>query len=238
MLFSTPMVQALLKGTKTQTRRIIKKKKSFEGDKDNPSERNNPLYYSVDGFELEESVPLALSDIQKVNVGDIIWVRETFRQYYEVDAEGYTDFDKQIIEYKADNPLPVVLADGDGFAELNKNGEEKYVPWKPSLFMPKSACRLFLKVTNVRVERLNDISESDAICEGIESIGKNPEFGGVTYSGEFFENYGKTGYSFLKPIESYKSLWEKINGKDSWEENPFVWVYEFEVLTERPEGFV
>lgn len=91
--------------------------------------------------------------------------------------------------------------------------------WKPSIFMPREAARIFLKVTNIRVQRLQDISEEDAVKEGIEY---SNEFGYKLYTKQdFFSKH-------LSASDSFMSLWEKINGKGSWGVNPFVWVIEFE----------
>jgi len=92
--------------------------------------------------------------------------------------------------------------------------------------MPKKACRLFLKVTNVRVERLQDINTQDAISEGIEEI----HYGA-------YKNYMSKEYDgFGHPPESFKTLWQSINGIESWEANPFVWVVEFQKC-ETPKNF-
>ena len=179
MLFSTLMVKALLDGSKTQTRRILK-----------------------------DNVPLGnwnetLSK-SPVKVGDIIWVRETHTYH------------RNYWHYRADT--------GSAGEELRqeyiKSGCES-AKWKPSLFMPKEACRLFLKVTDVRVERLNDISEIDAISEGVENCRFSPS-NFVCYTNKDPSVWCSNAQ------RSYRSLWQKINGNDSWEQNPLVWVYIFE----------
>lgn len=178
MLFSTPMVQALLNGTKTQTRRLF----------------NETIQLGNFDETLKKSI---------LKVGSIIWVRETFA--HSLNSNEFC--------YKADTDNPIYL--------------DKSWKWKPSLFMPKSACRLFLEVTEIRIERLNEISESDAIAEGIEY---STEFGYKLYSkNSFFSKH-------LSASDSYMSLWEFINGQNSWQENPFVFVYTFKVV-ECPYGF-
>jgi hypothetical protein len=126
-------------------------------------------------------------------VGDIIWVRETFAPI--INTEGQETF-----VYKADD-------------DFYKDTIEDWKGWKPSLFMPKDACRLFLKITNIRVERLQDISEADAEYEGAK---KMP----LEHLGGAFPNH-KSGF---------ESLWQSINGKESWDSNPYVWVIEFEKI--------
>lgn len=202
ILFSTAMVQAILDGRKTQTRRIIKPQPSKQ------------LFDVKMGYWSEEPENLKHPYVKgKYQVGDIMWVRETFEIVpIEMAAitENYSDVRKKI-KYKAD--------DGEAF-----------IKWKPSIFMPKEACRIFLKVTNVRVERLQDISEQDAIAEGIEEIAK-------TTRQSIYKNYIPDDIlGFAAPENSFKSLWESINGKESWNKNPWVFVYDFERI-ERPLGF-
>ncbi len=149
------------------------------------------------------------------SVGDILWVRETTAQ--KLIEYGTHEEWKTI--YKADNP--------------NEMDREN---WKPSIFMPKKACRIFLQITDIKVERLKDISFQDAISEGVENkIIKSEVF--KTYEG--FKNYypqdiEDEGY-YKSPIDSYKSLWKSINGWNNWEENPFVWAITFK-RAERPKG--
>jgi hypothetical protein len=213
MLFSTPMVQSILKGKKTETRRIIKldyPKWDFMGFEIGNSYRKNHVAF---GIKSENNVCDLIK--QKFFVGDVIWGRETFA------LKG------QRVFYKADN---------DNFENAGLKGLYDFV-WKPSLFMPKDVCRLFLEVENVTIERLQDISEEDAINEGLEtSIVKSSIF--QTYLG--YKNYyvqdAEDELYYRSPIDSYKSLWMSINGSQSWQENPFVWVYSFKVV-ECPYGF-
>ena len=208
ILFSTEMVQAILEGRKTQTRRIIKPqpkegiittafdfKKGFYASKIKIEE--NP-----DRFEITKLFK------PKYQTGDILWVRESFAK-------------------------PPIYAFGVKY--IYKAGfNESICGWKPSIHMPKEAARIFLEVTNVRVERLKDISEEDAIAEGIDK------------KGDLYFNYfeskllgkGLPKEYFYKEISkvSFMSLWSKINGIDSWKANPWVWVYEFKVV-EKPKDF-
>jgi hypothetical protein len=104
--------------------------------------------------------------------------------------------------------------------------------------MPKTACRIFLKIKSIRVERLQEISESDAIAEGIIEI--LPQMYSQYREWKNYINADNPhGYKsdYNNPINSFKSLWQSINGKDSWNVNPFVWVYEFEQI-EKPNDFI
>ena len=103
--------------------------------------------------------------------------------------------------------------------------------WKPSIHMPKEACRLFLQIKDIRVERLQDISEEDAKAEGIKYvIDKLTGYCGFDYIND--------GYNLMTtPFNGFRSLWKKINGFQSWDDNPWVWVIEFEKI-EKPENFI
>jgi hypothetical protein len=134
--------------------------------------------------------------------GDRLWVRETFSQHPE-----FAD-----IAYRADGEE---FEDSDGFFWSLR--------WKPSIHMPRSASRILLEVTNVRVERLNDISDRDSIAEGIE----------LEPGTAHWKNYDTSpGWRYREsPIQSYRTLWESINGPGSWDINPYCWVIEFKVIS-------
>jgi hypothetical protein len=180
ILMSTPMVQAILAGRKTMTRRKVKPQGAILTDKlarslkvQPPKQENSPVIKCPYG-----------------QPGDVLWVRETFcGDGLEIPFDYKANFTKD--------------AHGTG--------------WKPSLFMPKAACRIFLQITNIRVERLQDISESDALAEGIDR---------EKLSGDFEHT----------PVQEFENLWQSINGEESWEENPFVWVIEFKQI-EKPTNF-
>lgn len=205
ILFSTPMVRAIIDGLKTQTRRIIKPQPEIT--KDGWKWKSSHMVIGENALPSDES-PLPFTYQAKYQPGDILWVRETWN--YSDDLEyPYLYKQKEQDELKAEF--------------------FKRMKWKPSIFMPKEACRLFLKVTDVRVERLQDISEDDAIAEGIEEVHPAPFL--IRY-----KNYLENGY-LDSPIESFKTLWQSINGKESWKRNPWIWAYEFE-KTEKPDDFL
>jgi len=210
ILFSTPMVQALQAGTKTQTRRVVKfSKKAIynlsEGEsyeltrmQDGYADGTRPVFGSDDEPNLF-SVPCPYGA-----PGDILWVRETW-------AELKGGHNEVWIEYKADG--------------LDNHGDSGDWDWKPSIFMPKTACRLFLKVKSIRVERLQSITEADAVAEGLEK-----------WLDGNFKAYTKDAGKFENAVPAYRSLWQSINGPGSWEANPYVWVVEFEKC-DKPENF-
>lgn len=185
ILYSTPMVQALLDDSKTMTRRIVK---------------GAALQWLNEGFTPEYIADEGNSSICPYGkIGDVLWVRETWRSIEQ-------DFGAPRYEYKATEKI---------------NINEK---WRPSIFMPKSACRIRLEITDIRVERLQDISEEDAKNEGayrgILRDGPNTEKG--QFHLEFnVHGYYKTGFEFI---------WKVINGKESWNANPWVWVISFKKL--------
>ena len=184
ILFSTDMVKAILEGRKTQTRRIVK----FPGDFDGKAVYDNHpfgLKYSAQDETVQRLFP-------KWNAGDILWVRETW-----IDLEDHSVGFHEYL-YKADC-LPDYA---------------RQIKWRPSIFMPREACRILLEVTDVRVERLSDISERNAEAEGVEILRRNqPPMAGSAAIGIYME------------------LWESINGKGSWEKNPWVWVITFKRIS-------
>lgn len=213
MLFSTPMVQAILRGDKTQTRRIVKPTKyqtkwlgcNFlsNATKAEITEIEGDLWGK---FHNPENGYNTLIRCPYGNVGDSIWVKETF---FELNKVHYPDLPHKIL----DDKVIYYSASFDRSTGALKK--------KPSLFMPKEASRISLEIENIRIERLNDISEKDAIAEGIEKYDKYGEYGWVDYRDPFQCIYCDTAR------ESYESLWESINGKNSWGINPWVWVIEF-----------
>lgn len=181
ILFSAPMVRAILKGTKTMTRRVIK----HEPHADCP-------YLSKDGVAVKSPYG---------KVGDRLWVRET---WLSAD-DGY------YYMYRADMPMHWNALDTPHGEDVDLVASD--FKWKPSIFMPREASRITLEITNVRIERLNDISEEDAAAEGSElSCGEMKQD---------FPNYKRT----------FHRLWDSINAKyHGWDANPFVWVIEFKKL--------
>lgn len=187
ILFSTDMVRAILAREKTQTRRIIKSRTgSF----------NVNMFTTGDVFQIHETdgdgSERGLKPVHSPYgySGGQLWVRETWT--WEGDTK-YTDISPiGNFYYKADFP------DGDGPTK-----------WKPSIFMPREACRVILDITEVRVERLHDISEEDAKSEG---------------AGRFNSNLISESH---KHRYQFRDIWFKINGEESWEKNPWVWVITF-----------
>ncbi len=145
----------------------------------------------------------------KYKVGDVLWVRESFAEPVLFDGAEMDYY------YKAD---------GD---DMRTSGK-----WKPSIYMPREAARIFLKVTAVRVERLMDISEQDALAEGVlqDIEWHKKAFDKPTMMWRcYFQNADMCETARI----SFFSLWKSINGEESLDANPWVWVYEFERI-EKP----
>lgn len=213
ILFSTPMVQAILEDGKTETRRVVKPQPKLHFRKD----KQVDIYERTPGnWEVKDRLSAcAFSRLDVIKcpygkAGDVLWVRETFSKEAEhINPDGFL--------YKADTPEWLTTVDGK---------------WKPAIHMPKEACRLFLEITEIGIERLTDISENDAINEGVKVIHQEGQALKVYQNYLLKEKLGTTN-----PIRSFRTLWESINGKDSWNENPFVWVVKFKRI-DKPSNFI
>jgi hypothetical protein len=204
--FSGPMVRAILDGRKTQTRRIIKHRENrWECSDDGVTGKAWPFWPC---YVFGEPEPIAMP-CPYGKPGDRLWVRETFN----------SDWCDQVI-FKADG------------GSAKDAGYTKEPKWKRSIHMPRWASRITLEITAVRVERLGDISEADAIAEGIESrpISWLPTASEYRYYGWIY----KHDQWSLSPMNSYESLWESINGPESWAANPWVWVIQFQKVDQTP----
>lgn len=225
ILFSAPMVRALLDGTKTQTRRVVTNPhrndygfvlqdygKGWWPYRSHDGESGCYLDRQKDGDYYSEAslrCPFGQS-------GDRLWVREAWQHHeggavYDA-AGGVADtFEPETI-YRASHP--------------NYPG-----PWRPSIHMPRWASRIDLEVTGVRVERLQDISEGDALAEGITSV-RSPEWDGAhwpKWRREFDAAKARGAKPPLgpSPSEVYRALWEDISSAKSWAANPWVWAVTF-----------
>lgn len=220
IIFSTPMVQAILDGRKTQTRRVIKdsanrtpqnigREKFFKmvNVLNNKPFFGAGFYKDSDVFEYKgEILTDAVYFKCPYKPGDVLYVKETWGK----DENG---------EY--------VYRTNYGTTE-----DDSFPPsmfkWKPSIHMPRKAARIFLKVTNVRVERLQEITEEDARAEGISWLDE------ACYSNNGWTPTLYDPDSGGSPVfrDGFTALWDSINAKRgySWDTNPWVWVYEFEKI--------
>lgn len=240
VLFSAPMVRALLAGTKTQTRRVIKPQPTYIESSGRwrwpipPAKRHG--CDAVVSASREWHEYLLAHQVPWHAVGDLLWVKETFRLGKHLDANSPANCSPTYVWYTADGS---VLANGRTATNAIHDDPGKT---RVSIHMCQAYSRLTLKVTNVRVQRLQDISEEDALAEGV------PDDWHYTGSGdeEYCSNcrgfgvhaalgagYGVTEVDCSECETArlrYRNLWEHINGPGSWEKNPWVAAYTFEVL--------
>ena len=205
ILFSGAMVRALLDGSKTQTRRVLKPAPQMVTHNTITTWDGTPAALQHQLDRMGKGCPYG-------QPGDRLWVREAF----DFLPSGGPDQPQACeIVYWATGSTESRTAPSDYNPMIY--GHQKV---RPSIHMPRWASRITLEITEVRVERLQDISEADALAEGIV---RQPDGG-----------YGladTTHYHFTDPRQSYFGLWEAINGDGSVEANPWVWVVEFKPPT-------
>lgn len=217
MIFNAEMVRSILDGRKTQTRRIMKAQ---------PSEHFTPMnmaleadykarWYTPGIVDKDGYLQPAGKEVFGVAdenegyscpfgaVGDRIWVRETFAAF---DADW--KFPGRPHDIK-DGPWPYIAYPADDVVLPTGT-------CRPSIHMPRWASRILLEITDVRVERLNAISQEDAQSEGMELTGWRPTYSDPDSGGEV-----------MTPYDNFAELWSSIYGDESWKANPWVWVIEF-----------
>lgn len=227
LMFKAPLVRSILDGTKTQTRRVVKNQPfdrswSTKGHKigymsgraANGDEVDGLIAYSESsGGEWHAKCPMG-------QPGDRIYVRETFVQGHDYDAVT----DRLRTHDDAGNPLPMktwfratdeaTWCDGDGW--------EANTPWKPAIHMPKALARIWLDITGVRLERLQDISNADCIAEGISELPYQAAERGCWWTGNVAAGAALHGRT---PRNAFQLLWESTGG--DWAANPWVWAIDF-----------
>jgi hypothetical protein len=207
-MFNTEMVRAILDGRKTQTRRVIKPEWSRCLDLEDPDDARKAM----------EQCPYG-------QPGDQLWVRETYT------PKSLPEVKNCDVIYKAN----FNTSDGFGSEIIDFNtGELTPLIWYPSIFMPRWASRITLEVVKVRVERVQEISEEDAICEGIYPLLAITPFirikkfaaPGIMATNVYGEH---DDLRFSTATDAFKELWNSINAKRGceWDVNPWVWVIEF-----------
>lgn len=208
ILFSAPMVRAILDGTKTQTRRVIKPQPDYQIEVEDDG---SCVTYNGDKLVQRWQSPYG-------KVGDQLWVRETFCQFYKAPdyAKKMRRPDRDVFFYKADKNIDLKWFKALGFK------------WKPSIHMPRCASRIQLEITDIRVERIQSLTIDDMCAEGIGEMLEDPE----SIAGHGFaeaEHYSIAGVPMmhLPEIYGFAAFWDSINGQGSWDLNPWVWVVEF-----------
>lgn len=225
ILFNTAMVRAILEGKKTQTRRPLKRGENHWYPIDYEYVKTEKIYRSPEGawtipknhngmyhalFKPNNWHSITTALFPPYQIGDVLWVREAWSDY-----DGKTQY-----YYRADYPDGTITYE---WPELDEFGEKiicDLPKWKPSIHMPRTAARIFLKVTNVKVEKLKDIT-----VKGVESEGLRP------INNPFIYNFEGTALSICH--EEFAKLWNStVNKKDidvyGWDANPWVWVIQFE----------
>lgn len=250
ILFSGAMVRAILGGQKTQTRRIVKQQP--------PDGWDRHCWYTAPVFGWTNE-PEPAATWHKVRCpygqsGDRLWVREAWRIGAWDEDEGafaidYCDgpqrkwltdptdhdclrFSKLWIQCTDELIAKGIPPGADGLYRWEPG--QSPLRWRPSIHMPRWASRITLEITGVRVERLQDISEEDALAEGI--VCENVIVGSYYANGHkevtagrfFFDGCSDDG--FEDAVDAYAALWESINGAGAWDANPWVWVVEFQKL--------
>lgn len=217
ILFSAPMVRALLDGSKTQTRRIAK---DIPYGPDADHFGTQIMDWALSGVYQDETntspdrwwldIQCDVDDNTHDEIrcphgqpGDRLWVRETF---------GFNPDHPGILAHCCYRADPGHEHDG--------------ISWKPSIHMPRTASRILLEIVSVRVERLSDCSEADAVAEGVGIVTDHMKAAAAYGMYYCAMPDGKIHYSD-NAVELYKTLWEQINGAGSWAANPWVWVVEF-----------
>jgi len=192
-------VRAIREGRKTQSRQIVKPQPTLFTP--SPSTGCGP-FYQQKGREFFMDGASAAMNCPYGQPGDRLWVRETwssdFAKHYPHDC----------VWYAADDDRKKDITVRNGVRGIFSPENQEHVPfrWRPSIHMPRWASRITLEIVSVRAERLQDISEADALAEGITHITMNA------------------------PRIEYRWLWGNIKGSNSWDANPWVWVPEFKVV--------
>ncbi|OOM73963.1 hypothetical protein CLPUN_42010 [Clostridium puniceum] len=215
ILFNTEMVKAIIEDRKTCTRRIIKKKYENANVDWFENKYGKRLVYVQNDIPASIKNPngttthklIAMEEIKKpYKVGDILYVRETYADHWLPD--GYC---KDRYVYKVDGPPQ--------FGYWGNEDRGKFNVWIPSIHMPKDAARIFLKVVSIKAERIQDITEEDAMKEGA----------GKAYYSSIYSSKAKHGEKEDNYIDGFHELWnECYRWPKTWEGNPWVWVIEFE----------
>lgn len=204
ILFNTEMVRALLDGRKSCTRRLVKTRRKDACGFYVTRRKADGLFAGI--YEYDENESMFDNQLEPpYQPGDILYVRETWHRYTKRVGEGENCH----------------LAEFYGYKASVANSEDANEPWKPSIHMPKEAARIWLTVTGVRVERLQEITIEGIRNEGLTSA--------AVHVGDM-----------EIALEEWKLLWDSTVNKDEvalygWDANPFVWVIGFE-RCEEPEG--
>ncbi|KAF7958240.1 hypothetical protein AWV80_01330 [Cupriavidus sp. UYMU48A] len=215
ILFSGAMVRAILEGEKSQTRRVLKQATGPSlsvGIEEEPGVAElSWLYGDGPGHDVHERIKRVACPYGKP--GDRLWVRETWSQPTTLDP-GPT-------VYRADYPACVP----PGFENIPP---AESITWKPSIHMPRSLSRIRLEVTDVRVEKLQSMSQNDLWSEGIGELLEDPNSApGRAFNEAEHYMIGGAPMKHIPEMYGFAALWDSLNGAGAWDANPWVWVVEF-----------
>ncbi len=246
ILFSAPMVRALLAGEKTQTRRAMIGRGAHKGS--NFQHEKQWCRIAADGtwigwtpgFSSQEKAEEITQRTYQGGgivcphgvVGDRLWVKETHQYadwtedgmpWLRYAADGATRFfDSGGIPESWGDKLTEIFADLSDPANVAIDGKAADRKWRPSIFMPRWASRITLEITDVRVQRLWDISEADALAEGVYHDGQ--WFRGGTHPTKGSDQCWPTAWA------AYRAIWDTINSEGAWDRNPWVWCLSFRMV--------
>lgn len=215
ILFNAPMVRETIAETKTQTRRVVKCPRHYQIEEKDDGRPWPWMYNETTDGDHWLPCPFGVP-------GDQLWVRETWMADPPITSDwpstqfhGCKPRDHSLIPDRFKVP---------GHCLYRADGHNNLQGWTPAIHMPRWASRITLEVTDVRVERLQDISEADALAEGVSLFGKGDAWSSGSY------NVHADPIRLYHPIALYGQLWESINGPGSWDQNPWVWAITFKRL--------
>lgn len=221
ILFNTEMVRAILDGRKTVTRRICKDGNDYTMPDMDFYDADKRTYAVHNYADKEQMNKLSIAErICPICPGDILYVRETWNFVYDMDGND------QIIEntgryiYYADDPMPF-----SEWIDTDTGEHKEYMPWRPSIHMPKAAARIWLRVTDIKIQRLQDMTLDDFLREGVVI---RPEA------------FNDPENAYLQARSAFIDIWDSTIPKEQqalygWNANPWTWVIEFERCG-RPES--
>lgn len=231
LFLNPPMVRAVLDGRKSQTRRVMKPQPEVRpgsGGKHWWPAMACQAMLTIEDFALPGHEGMAAGACPHGGRQDRMWVREAM----EIDERSGAKV--ALSRYSADG-APVILS---GCEDKAFNGTIAHWSYtrrtRPSIHMPRWACRLVLEIVDVRIERLHDITEVDAVAEGVGLVtDRMPSV--AAYGMYYFQMPdGKMHYSD-SAVDLFKRFWMMMDGAESWDANPWVWALEFKRILSQPE---
>lgn len=229
ILFSDPMVRAILAGHKTMTRRVVKPQPPDWCDTAGVSAWTPPGAWEFRGNYESAGPASKFNRCPYLPVSETrLWVRETWGQTCDSASCG-------LVCYRADRRAYHMLCECDGEGDPVGHGWQHYDPlaawehirWRPSIHMPRWASRITLQLTSVRAERLQEITEADAAAEGLIKLSVTGFFALPSDGRHYYSGWNSAR-------EGFRDLWDSLNAKRGfpWDSNPWVFVLSFERVEE------